>query len=479
MYKTLRKPIAVLVLVCFGFCPQAIYALPQGEAVVGGAATFNTVGNDLTVTQSTNRLYTNWNSFSIGELESVTFAQPLIGNPIALNRVVGIDPSSILGTLSANGRVFLINPNGILFGANAIVDTAGLIASTLDLDMDAATFVADTGSSFGFSGPGGSVVNYGLLRTLNQAGGYVALLGSSVKNAGFITARLGKVILAAGEKITLSLDPSDLISVVVDIATGTSRNDDSEYAAVNNIKDINADGGKVILTADILGSVFTSAVNNDGIIEADNLSNADGYVLLKSNQNIELNGRIVASGAIDAYAEENIILGRDIEDITLSNFIWSYLSGDRGYKFREFGYYYGDGSLKIPLSMGQDIGKDSSSPTFGAGTISLPGQPTGLYTIFDTTIIDNMGLVTYFQDADLNPNQLEHIDLVRLDAMGIEYGWEDMYGLGDRDFNDAVIDFVKGFQTIQAPDALLDVVQHQVRDDFAPYRQHLLPRSQC
>ena len=457
MYKTLRKPIAVIVLVCFVFCPQVIYALPQGGAVVGGdpnaTIKYETDGVTLTVDQNVSRVITDWASFSIGELETVNFKQDF-SSWIALNRVTGGNPSNILGKVTAIGRVFLINPNGVVFGANAIVDTAGLLASTLDINN---TDFMDGDSSFTFTGPGGSVVNYGTLRTLSQAGGYVALLGSSVKNAGAITADLGRVILAAGEEMTLNLDPAGLISVVVDITTGTSRSDDSEYAAVNNVGEIYADGGEVILTADILGSAFTSAVNNDGIIEANSFQETtEGYVLLKSNQNIELNGTILASGAIDAYAEDNIILGRGIDEITISNFVWEYLSGSRGYTFNEFGYYYGDGSIKVPLSIGQDIGKDSSSPTSGAGTISLPGQPTGLYTIFDTTIIDNMGLVTYFQDADLNPNQLEHIDLVRLDATGTEYGWEDMYGLGDRDFNDAVIDFVKGIQTIQAPDALLN-----------------------
>ena len=448
MFRQARKLIAGIIVFLLGFYPQGVYALPQGGTVVGGSADpFNYSGDTLTVTQNSGRLATDWQSFSIGQPETVQFNQP-DASSIALNRVIGDDPSRILGTLSADGKVFLINPNGIVFGVNSVVDTAGLLASTLNLDMSIANFISGS-NDFTFSGPGGAVVNYGNI-CLNQPGGYVALLGTSVKNAGFIEANLGKVILAAGEQMTLDLDPAGLISVAVDVAQGTDRNDESEYAAVNNVGEIVANGGQVVLSADVIDSVFTSAVNNDGVIEAGSLEEMDGFVLLKSNQNIELNGEILASGAIDAQAQENIILGKPINDTVVLDFAWEYLGGDRSYEFREFGYYYGDGVVRVMLSRGEDIGKDAGSPLAGEGLKALPGQPLGLYATFDTTFIDDMGLVTYFQDPLLNPQGLEHLEID-----GIEYAWEDMYTLGDQDFNDALINFTESFTTVEAPDAML------------------------
>jgi len=445
MEKIFKESFAVIILSCLIFQPGITYALPELDAVSDGSATFSSTSDTLTVTQATDRLIADWKSFSIGEPETVSFLQPA-SSSIALNRVIGGSPSNILGRLSANGRIFLINPNGIVFGVNAKVDTAGLLASTLNLSNT--DFIA---GNYNFTGPGGAVVNYGTLKTLNQPGGYVALLGSSVKNVGSIEANLGKVILAAGEELTLNLDPLGLISVVVNITKATNRNDNSEYAAVNNAGKITADGGKVILSADILDSVFTSAVNNDGIIQANTLEEKNGEVLLRSNQNIELNGTIEASGAIDALAQENIILGKTITPLKRLTFSWRYLSGSRAYKFKEFGYYYRDGQLLIPLAVSADI----NGPASGSGIGSLPGEPLGLYTIFDTT----GGLLTYFQDAKLNPdaylNPPDGINHVLL-KNGTEYWWEDLFGLGDQDYNDAVIDFRTTLETINPAPALLN-----------------------
>lgn len=99
--------------------PAEVQALPGGGQIAGGQATIQqSVPNTLTIHQGSDRAILNWQSFSIGSGEAVHFLQPGVGS-IALNRVVGIDPSVILGQLHANGQIFLINPNGILFGAGA------------------------------------------------------------------------------------------------------------------------------------------------------------------------------------------------------------------------------------------------------------------------------------------------------------------------------------------------------------------------
>ena len=117
----------------------------------------------------------NWQGFNIAAGETVNFVQPN-RSAIALNRVLGGEASSIYGQLSANGQVFLVNANGILFGRGAQVNVGGLVASTLDLSV--ADFMNGKRT---FSGSGGRIDNFG---TLSAEGGYIALLGGQVSNQG-------------------------------------------------------------------------------------------------------------------------------------------------------------------------------------------------------------------------------------------------------------------------------------------------------
>jgi filamentous hemagglutinin family protein len=99
-------------LIALGAAPAA--GGPEGGTVVGGAATIQGQGGPkVIVNQSSNSAIINWNTFNIGVKESVQFNQPS-NTSVALNRVTGgLGPSEILGTLTANGRIFLINRDGI------------------------------------------------------------------------------------------------------------------------------------------------------------------------------------------------------------------------------------------------------------------------------------------------------------------------------------------------------------------------------
>ena len=112
-------------------CSSAALANPTGAQVVSGTANIAAAGNTLTITNSASAII-NWQSFSIGSNEVTRFIQPSAASSV-LNRVVAKNPSELLGQLTSNGRVFLINPAGILVGAGARVDTAGFVASTLNL----------------------------------------------------------------------------------------------------------------------------------------------------------------------------------------------------------------------------------------------------------------------------------------------------------------------------------------------------------
>src|SRR6266403_3077344 len=200
---------------------------PAGGTVVGGSATIQGQGGPaVIVNQSSNRAIINWNTFNIGVNESVRFNQPS-SSSVVLNRVTGgLGPSEIMGTLTANGRVFVINRDGILFGPSAVVNTAGFLATTNDIrnrDFMAGRY------NFNIPGrPDASIVNQG--RITATSGGLAALVAPGVRNSGTITATLGTVALASsGTGFTLDLYGDKLITLavndqvaskVIDVATG-------------------------------------------------------------------------------------------------------------------------------------------------------------------------------------------------------------------------------------------------------------------
>lgn len=192
-----RTALALLLAGCFG-AAQANPALPQ---VVNGQATFNQQGNIFSITNTPNTII-NWQSFSIHAGEITRFIQQN-GNSAVLNRITGQDPSKILGSLESNGKVFLINPNGIVFGQGAKVDVNGLVASSLGMTNE--DFLAGK-RQFTAGGVAGGVGNAGSINA--GKGGQVLLIAPNVENTGIITAPNGEVILAAGRSVQLA-DPGN------------------------------------------------------------------------------------------------------------------------------------------------------------------------------------------------------------------------------------------------------------------------------
>ena len=273
------KALALSLLLSFG---ASVYAGPVGGVVAAGGASISSAGGSTTINQSTQNAAINWQSFNVAPGEAVQFVQPN-SNSVALNRVLGSDPSSILGNLSANGKVFLINPNGVLFGSSASVNVGGLVASTLNVtDTD---FMA---GNYKFAGSSSATVrNQG---SINANGGYVALLGASVSNQGVISARLGTVALAAGNAVTLDLVGDGLLNVTV--------NQGAVNALVENGGLIRADGGQVLLTAQSASSLLQSAVNNTGVIRAQTLvTGENGSIMLMGDMQ---SGTVTVGGTLDA-----------------------------------------------------------------------------------------------------------------------------------------------------------------------------------
>ncbi|UVE18066.1 YDG domain-containing protein [Pseudomonas sp. LS44] len=260
--------------------------LPSGGQIVHGSGQIGAAtGNQLVIGQNSNQLAINWQSFDIADGHQVTFNQPG-ADAVALNRVLGADGSKIMGQLDANGRVFIVNPNGVLFGKGAAVNVGGLVASTLDLSVE--DFAA---GNYQFKGDGSNqaVVNQGSISAAN--GGAVALLGGTVSNQGVIVANQGSVALAAGNKVTLDFAGDGLLNVQVDEAVVD--------ALVENRQLIKADGGQVLLTAHAGEALLKTVVNNTGVIEAQTLGEKDGKIVLLGGFD---GGTVQVAGTLDASA---------------------------------------------------------------------------------------------------------------------------------------------------------------------------------
>ncbi|MBF0097332.1 MAG: filamentous hemagglutinin N-terminal domain-containing protein [Magnetococcales bacterium] len=274
----------------------AANALPTGGQIVAGQGAIKQAGAAMTVTQNSPAMIANWQSFNIGQSASVQFIQPS-ASAVALNQVLSADPSRIYGKMSANGQVFLVNPNGVYFGPSARVDVGGLTASALNLNN--ADFLA---GQYNFSGGGGAVTNLGELAA--REGGFVSLVGGSVDNAGVIRADGGQVALAAGKEARLNLTPNGLIGVKVDTA--------GEGARVSNSGVVIADGGRVWMTAKTAAPALTAAVNQSGVVRANSLANKNGEVWIEGNGGaVRLSGSTEAKGLAAGESGGRVVVTGD------------------------------------------------------------------------------------------------------------------------------------------------------------------------
>src|SRR6185369_5351854 len=277
------KLLCALVASCFA---AEGLANPTGPAVVSGSAAFNSVGKTLTVTNSPNAII-NWQGFSIGAGEATRFQQQSASSAV-LNRIVGQDPSVILGTLWSNGRVFLVNPNGVLFVQGSRVDVAGLVASTLNITNG--DFLAGR-LNFQAGAVAGSVVNQGEL--VSSSGGRIYLIAPDVQNHGLISSPGGEVLLAAGKSV--SLVDADVPNLKVEVQAG---------GEALNVGKILADGGRA--------GIYAGLITQRGVVRADSVSkDATGRIVFKASDTTILDDGSVTSAA-GAKCGEIQVLGNKV-----------------------------------------------------------------------------------------------------------------------------------------------------------------------
>lgn len=259
--------------------------LPTGGTIAHGDVTISQPNDtNLSITQGSDRAIVNWDGFSIANGNRVDIAQPT-ADATLLNRVTGDTTSQIHGQLNANGRVFLVNPNGIFIGPTGTVNAGGFVASTLamrnqDFILGETVFQGDGASA--------TVENQGTVEIVT--GGYAALIGGKVSNSGTIRAPLGFVGLGSGERVTLDLAGDGFLQVAIP----TDSEDDGLDALIENAGTIEANGGTVHIAAATARHAARHAINLSGVVEARSVSGRNGSITLGGGSG----GKVTVSGGL-------------------------------------------------------------------------------------------------------------------------------------------------------------------------------------
>jgi filamentous hemagglutinin family protein len=360
--------------------PASAQNLPTGGSVAAGSVVINQPSaNQLNITQSSQSAVVNWLGFSIGAGSSVNFTQPNASSAI-LNRVTGNAPSTIAGSLTANGQVYLVNPNGIAITGSGVVNTAGFVASTLGIgDGD---FMSGK-RTFTGNGASAAVSNAGAINV--GRGGYAALIGGTVSNSGSINVPLGKIGLGSGERATLDFSGDGFLQVAVP----TSSRDSG--ALITNSGTIKADGGSVNISAATAREAARNAVNISGLVQARSISGRAGAIVIGGGEG----GRVDISGQLNTASRRrtggNItVTGRDIN---LKGATLTASGRTGGGTVRIGGDAQGRGSLQQAQSLTMDSNTRINADATGSGN-------GGNVTLWSTGTTSVAGLITSKGGAD-------------------------------------------------------------------------------
>lgn len=264
----------------------AVSAGPTGEVIVAGTGLVSRMDSTTRIEQTSSHLAINWNTFNVGQHETVKFVQPS-SSALVLNRILDQNPSRIRGSIDANGNVLLVNPRGILFTDTARVNVGGLVASGLDISVD--DFMNGELLFKGIDGSRGAVVNQGVINASSAA-----LIGKSVHNAAEALISADLVSLATGDEAVLTFDSDRMLGVRVTrevLANELGLSD----ALLNEGR---IEGNRVLLTASASRGLFANAINNAGVVTAASIDSNGGTIrLMGSGSRISNSGEIRAAGS--------------------------------------------------------------------------------------------------------------------------------------------------------------------------------------
>ncbi len=283
-YRPISRALALLSLL-----PALGLALPTSPSIESGGAFLDRVDPATMHITCQDKTVINWDTFSVESHEALKFIQSV--DSTVLNRVTGHitggDMSRIMGTLESQGNVYILNPQGIFIGKDAVINVGSLIASTLNITN--ADFF--NGKEAAFAGDSSAkVLNLG---TIKAASGDVHVIAYAIENEGSIEAEKGQVSLNACQEAILqpASNRRVLIKTRIDSDVFNEKNENESNAGVSNTGVIKA--LEVRLGAE--GSLYKLAINQSGHIEAKTLTEEGGKIFLTAEKGaIQVDGILTA-----------------------------------------------------------------------------------------------------------------------------------------------------------------------------------------
>ena len=331
------------------FCSLSLFALPKEAKIVSGQADLSQASSSGQLQIKTgDKTIIHWKDFSIAKGERLQFLQPSSKSAV-LNRVKGGEISSLAGHLLANGKVYLINPSGVIIGKDACIQTADFLASTLDLTDEAFLL----GQECLFQGDSKeAIINYG---TIEASDGNITLIGRVLDNQGSLSAPQGRVSLLAGQEILLKPEESPFLTIRPDVseADGTITHTGHIEALVT---DLQAEG-----------RAYTYGINVQGSVLALNTVESEGRIYLKA-------GSIAIAPEATLQAPQGSI---SMEATTGMLYVEGVVQAEQGRvdikNSSANGLFYHLGTLDVSGGEGGEIQIDTST-CINSGPIMAEGQ---------------------------------------------------------------------------------------------------------
>lgn len=305
-------------LLLFLVAPLAVFPHIEEPKVIDGQAEFHQVSPTHLEITTQNATIIDYKQFSIPENHKVKIIQPSAKSKV-LNRVRGTSPSQILGELESNGKVFLINPNGIFFGPDCKVDTGSLIASTLDIandDFKKGKYRFQLSKDAKDS----RIINQGHL--IASLEGEIALLAPSIINEGVIQAAVGKIGYFAAPMVTLDLTGDHLMSFAVD--------GELEHGIIQHLGKTAAEDGSIYMRLSVAKKAIGAVVNTDGLNQGSILVKENGVIRIVNHSDmiakdvsikggsLDISGDVKTTQALKLEADNTCFLNKEIDASSLT-----------------------------------------------------------------------------------------------------------------------------------------------------------------